>query len=96
MTVRETFNHIFADKEIGPGDDARRSILPREFFLHKSEGVMRRSRNEVARWRMIRQVQRRRARWLEGQSRRYGRMHAFRHQISQQQRRSILFITQIP
>ncbi|MBK0000113.1 YciY family protein [Erwinia sp. S43] len=57
---------------------------------------MKRSRNEVARWRMMRQVQRRRARWLEGQSRRYGRMHSFRHQVSQQQRRSILFITQIP
>jgi len=55
---------------------------------------MRRSRNEVARWRMIRQVQRRRARWLEGQSRRYGRMHSFRHQVNQQQRRSILFISQ--
>lgn len=55
---------------------------------------MRRSRNEVARWRMMRQTQRRRARWLEGQSRRYGRMHSFRHQISQQQRRSILFIAQ--
>ncbi|MGB9097929.1 YciY family protein [Erwinia sp.] len=57
---------------------------------------MRRSRNEVARWRMSRQVQRRRARWLEGQSRRYGRMHLIRHQVSQQQRRSILFITQVP
>ncbi|MEJ5112794.1 MULTISPECIES: YciY family protein [Erwinia] len=57
---------------------------------------MRRSRNEVARWRMSRQIQRRRARWLEGQSRRYGRMHLIRHQVSQQQRRSILFITQIP
>jgi len=57
---------------------------------------MRRSRNEVSRWRMMRQVQRRRSRWLEGQSRRYGRMHSFRHQVNQQQRRSILFITQIP
>nr|WP_168371151.1 YciY family protein [Erwinia sp. Ejp617] len=56
---------------------------------------MRRSRNDVARWRMIRQVQRRRARWLEGQSRRYGHMYSFRHQLSQQQRRSILFISPI-
>lgn len=56
---------------------------------------MKRSRNEVARWRMMRQVQRRRARWLEGQSRRYARMHTFRHQTNQQQRRSILFINQI-
>ncbi len=43
---------------------------------------------------MVRQVQRRRSRWLEGQSRRYGRMHAFRRQASQQHRRSILFISQ--
>lgn len=63
--------------------------------LASKEGKMRRSRNEVARWRMSRQIQRRRARWLEGQSRRYGRMHAIRHQLSQQQRRSILFITQL-
>ncbi|MBE5254571.1 MAG: YciY family protein [Enterobacterales bacterium endosymbiont of Blomia tropicalis] len=55
---------------------------------------MRRSRNEVARWRMLRQVQRRRSRWLEGQSRRYKRIHGIRHQLAQQQRRSILFITQ--
>lgn len=55
---------------------------------------MRKSRNEVARWRMLRQVHRRRARWLEGQSRRYNRIHAIRQQLAQQQRRSILFITQ--
>ncbi|MBS6034069.1 MULTISPECIES: YciY family protein [Pantoea] len=55
---------------------------------------MRRSRNEVARWRMLRQVHRRRSRWLEGQSRRYKRIHSIRHQLAQQQRRSILFITQ--
>ncbi|WP_157785864.1 YciY family protein, partial [Yersinia pestis] len=30
---------------------------------------MRRSRNEVGRWRMLRQNQRRKTRWLEGQSR---------------------------
>jgi len=58
------------------------------------EDVMRKSRNEVARWRMLRQVQRRRSRWLEGQSRRYKRIHGIRHQLAQQQRRSILFITQ--
>ncbi len=55
---------------------------------------MRKSINEVARWRMLRQVNRRRARWLEGQSGRYSRIHAIRHQLAQQQRRSILFITQ--
>lgn len=54
---------------------------------------MRRSRNEVARWRMLRQATRRRARWLEGQARRYKRIHAIRYQLAQQQRRSILFIT---
>lgn len=56
---------------------------------------MKRSRNEVARWRMLRQVHRRRSRWLEGQSRRYKRIHCIRYQLAQQQRRSILFITQI-
>ncbi|KAB8313745.1 YciY family protein [Erwinia endophytica] len=56
---------------------------------------MRRSRNEVARWRMSRQIKRRRARWLEGQSRRYGRMHVIRHKLNQQQRRSILFVNQM-
>ncbi|KAF0859703.1 MAG: YciY family protein [Mixta calida] len=55
---------------------------------------MKRSKNEVARWRMLRQAQRKRARWLEGQSRRYRRIHAFRHQLAQQQRRSVLFINQ--
>lgn len=70
----------------------RREFLP--YTEPQSEGVMRRSRNEVARWRMSRQVQRRRARWLEGQSRRYGRMYSFRDSVSQLQRRSILFITQ--
>ncbi|WP_128861337.1 YciY family protein [Mixta gaviniae] len=55
---------------------------------------MKRSKNEVARWRMLRQAQRKRARWLEGQSRRYRRIHAFRHQLDQQQRRSVLFINQ--
>ncbi|XUK73951.1 hypothetical protein ABMA09_13495 [Erwinia rhapontici] len=70
----------------------RREFLP--YTEQQTEGVMRRSRNEVARWRMSRQVQRRRARWLEWQSRRYGRMHSFRHLVSQLQRRSILFITQ--
>lgn len=59
------------------------------------EEVMKRSRNEVARWRMLRQVHRRRSRWLEGQSRRYKRIHCIRHQLAQQQRRSILFITQL-
>jgi len=56
---------------------------------------MRRSKNEVARWRMLRQVHRRRSRWLEGQSRRYKRIHTIRYQVAQQHRRSILFISQM-
>ncbi|WP_152601416.1 MULTISPECIES: YciY family protein [Erwinia] len=56
---------------------------------------MRRSRNEVARWRMQRQAQRRRTRWLEAQSKRYGRMHLIRHTLNQQHRRSVLFINQL-
>jgi hypothetical protein len=56
---------------------------------------MRRSKNEVARWRMLRQVHRRRSRWLEGQSRRYKRIHTIRHQVARQHRRSILFISQM-
>ena len=38
---------------------------------------MKRSRTEVGRWRMLRQVNRRKARWLEAQSRRNMRI---RHQ----------------
>lgn len=89
MTAYETFSC----KVIGPDLRAELFIMRREIL--SVEGKMRRSRNEVARWRMSRQIQRRRARWLEGQSRRYGRMHAIRHQLSQKQRRSILFITQL-
>ncbi|QKJ87304.1 hypothetical protein PMPD1_2360 [Paramixta manurensis] len=58
---------------------------------------MKRSRTEVARWRMLRQSQRHRARWREGQSRRYGRIRAVRQQLTAQQlRRSILFVNQLP
>jgi hypothetical protein len=39
---------------------------------------MKRSRTEVGRWRMLRQVSRRKARWLEAQSRRNMRIHAIR------------------
>lgn len=37
---------------------------------------MKRSPNEVSRWRMQRQVQRRRRRWLEAQSRSYRHIHS--------------------
>ncbi|WP_143223704.1 YciY family protein, partial [Klebsiella pneumoniae] len=39
---------------------------------------MKRSRTEVGRWRMLRQVNRRKARWLEAQSRRNMRILAIR------------------
>ncbi|WP_072055912.1 YciY family protein [Tatumella morbirosei] len=52
---------------------------------------MRRSRNEVGRWRMARQTNRRKIRWLEAQSRRYTHIRLIRHQLAKQQRRSLLF-----
>ncbi|QBH96088.1 YciY family protein [Limnobaculum zhutongyuii] len=53
---------------------------------------MHRSRTEVGRWRMLRQAQRRRHRWLEGQSRRNSRIHHIRteQQLGRQQR-SLLY-----
>ena len=53
---------------------------------------MKRSRNEVGRWRMARQSNRRKVRWLEAQSRRYTHIRLIRHQLAKQQRRSLLFI----
>lgn len=52
---------------------------------------MRHSRPEVARWRMLRQVTRRRRRWLESQSRRNIRIFALRKLDIARQRRSLLF-----
>ncbi|EGT4280760.1 hypothetical protein DOX53_12820 [Cronobacter malonaticus] len=52
---------------------------------------MRRSRTEVGRWRMLRQSQRRKARWLEAQSRRNMRIHAIRKCLVNRQRNSLLF-----
>ncbi len=52
---------------------------------------MRRSKTEVGRWRMLRQQQRRRSRWLESQSRRNLRIYAIRKQGINQQRNSLLF-----
>lgn len=57
---------------------------------------MKRSRNEVARWRMARQKNRRKVRWLEAQSRRYTRIIAIRHQLAKKQRSSLLFILANP
>ncbi|HDL6965906.1 TPA: YciY family protein [Yersinia enterocolitica] len=39
---------------------------------------MRRSKNEVGRWRMLRQNERRKNRWLESQSRRYRHIYCVR------------------
>ncbi|WP_369788395.1 YciY family protein [Rouxiella sp. WC2420] len=52
---------------------------------------MKRSRNEVARWRMLRQTQRRKSRWLEGQSRRYRHIYRIRAIHSLQQQRLSLY-----
>ncbi|NDL62437.1 YciY family protein [Acerihabitans arboris] len=52
---------------------------------------MKRSRNEVSRWRMLRQAQRRRSQWVEAQSRTYRHLTRLRHLQLKQQRRSLLF-----
>lgn len=54
--------------------------------------VMKRSRTEVGRWRMLRQVNRRKARWLEAQSRRNMRILAIRKGLVKRQRHALLFI----
>ena len=53
--------------------------------------AMKRSRTEVGRWRMLRQVSRRKARWLEGQSRRNMRILSIRKELVKRQRHSLLF-----
>ena len=53
---------------------------------------MKRSRTEVGRWRMLRQVSRRKARWLEGQSRRNMRILSIRKELVKRQRGSLLFV----
>ncbi|EOW3956726.1 TPA: YciY family protein [Enterobacter hormaechei subsp. steigerwaltii] len=55
---------------------------------------MKRSRNEVGRWRMLRQVSRRKARWLEAQSRRNMRIHAIRKCGLNRHRNALLFAVQ--
>ncbi len=52
---------------------------------------MKRSRTEVGRWRMLRQVSRRKARWLEAQSRRNMRIHAIRKCGLNRHRNALLF-----
>ncbi|CAM3633456.1 MULTISPECIES: YciY family protein [Rahnella] len=52
---------------------------------------MKRSKNEVGRWRMLRQTQRRRSRWLEGQSRRYRHIYRIRQIHHQQHQRLSLY-----
>ncbi|WP_323836619.1 YciY family protein [Photorhabdus africana] len=53
---------------------------------------MKRSRNEVGRWRMLRQNLNRRRRWLEGQSRRNLRIYSLRKLGGYKQRRALLFV----
>ncbi|WP_253377375.1 YciY family protein [unidentified bacterial endosymbiont] len=55
---------------------------------------MKRSRTEVGRWRMLRQVSRRKARWLEAQSRRNMRIHAIRKCSLNRHRNALLFAVQ--
>lgn len=52
--------------------------------------AMKRSRTEVGRWRMLRQVNRRKARWLEAQSRRNMRILAIRKGLVKRQRHALL------
>lgn len=54
---------------------------------------MKRSRNEVARWRMGRQKSRQKIRRLEAQSRRNSRIHSIRCKLSSARRQSVLFIS---
>ncbi|WP_086112558.1 YciY family protein [Xenorhabdus beddingii] len=56
---------------------------------------MKHNRNEVGRWRMIRQNVRRRRRWLEDQSRRNFRIYKLHKTGSCKHRRSLLFIQNI-
>ncbi|EMQ2847240.1 YciY family protein [Proteus mirabilis] len=53
---------------------------------------MKHSRNEVARWRMMRQALRRRRRWLEGQSRRNLRIYQMRKLDTSRKHRALLFV----
>ncbi|HHT9073770.1 YciY family protein [Edwardsiella tarda] len=52
---------------------------------------MRHSRNEVGRWRMLRQIHRRRSHWLEGQSRRNRHIYCIRRLHRIQHHRSLLY-----
>ncbi|MDY1038334.1 YciY family protein [Enterobacteriaceae bacterium RIT714] len=52
---------------------------------------MKRSRTEVGRWRMLRQMSRRKARWLEAQSRRNMRIHAIRKCGQSHHRTALVF-----
>lgn len=52
---------------------------------------MKRTKHEVSRWRMQRQLRRRKSRWLEAQSTRQIRLHALYMQLSDQRRRTLWF-----
>ncbi|WP_072010845.1 MULTISPECIES: YciY family protein [unclassified Serratia (in: enterobacteria)] len=53
---------------------------------------MRRSRNEVGRWRMLRLRQRRRHHWLERQSCNNRHIIRVRSRLDDQHRRALLFV----
>ncbi|KNC88805.1 hypothetical protein GM31_14040 [Trabulsiella odontotermitis] len=59
------------------------------FILRAVE--MKHSRTEVGRWRMLRQASRRKARWLEAQSRRNMRIHSIRKCLVKRQRQALVF-----
>lgn len=60
-------------------------------LLRKEHVNMKRSRTEVGRWRMLRQMSRRKARWLEAQSRRNMRIHAIRKCGQSHHRNALVF-----
>jgi len=68
----------------------RSRVYNARFFIERVV-TMKRSRTEVGRWRMVRQASRRKARWLEGQSRRNMRIHSIRKCVLNHQRNSLLF-----
>lgn len=65
-----------------------------DYFLKNRVIKMKRSRTEVGRWRMLRQAQRRRARWLENHSRRSMRIHSIRKSQVNRRRNALLFAVQ--
>lgn len=80
-----------ANKNGGESAGAASARVYNETFVISRVAVMKRSRTEVGRWRMLRQANRRKARWLEGQSRRNMRIHSIRKCVLNRQRNALLF-----